>query len=282
MSNRLTRRGFLKLLGATAYSIIIPALPTEAKKDSPTLEKRISQYKIGDTGKKIEVRLLQKPGSIITYFNMHDNENTAVEAAEQVVKEYGGRLIELMHSGTRNIVFYLDGQKYQFDPNRIFTNIGIRKTLQDHKNYNKAAHEEVKKFSDWLLKQYSLNQSTAMVAVHNNTDNNYSIQSYCKGGIYESETKKINISEGQDYDDFFFVTTLEHFNYFAKLGFNVVLQNNEKVTDDGSLSVYWGKEKKRPYINIETQDAHLEQQIKMMTAVIGLYKNSKQDILTHL
>ncbi len=41
--------------------------------------------------------------------------------------------------------------------------------------------------------------------------------------------------------DFFYVTEKKFFAYLAERDFNVVLQNNEKVTDDGSLSVHFAK-----------------------------------------
>ena len=44
-----------------------------------------------------------KPGYV--FFNMHDNENTGVEAARKVIKKEGGVLYELVHSGERYIEF---------------------------------------------------------------------------------------------------------------------------------------------------------------------------------
>jgi hypothetical protein len=55
-------------------------------------------------------------------------------------------------------------------------------------------------------------------------------------------------------------------NIFEKLStgkYHVVLQNNELMTDDGSLSVYCGQLGIR-YINVEAQHNHLIRQIKML------------------
>lgn len=276
MSKGLTRREFLKYLGIATASTAIPILSAEPAKNSATLEKIITPYTIGDTG-KIELILKQKAGSYVTFFNMHNDENTAVKAAEEVVKEYGGKLIELKHKGTRNITFNLNRQQYEFDPNRIFSEKGIEETLRNYGNYSKAAHMEVKKFSEWLLKQYSLDESKVMVTIHNNTDGGtYSVLSYLKGGKYECDAKKVNEAREKDPDDFFFVTKEQDYTRLASLGFNVVLQDNERVKNDGSLSVYWGKEKKTPYINVEAQgkgeNNHLNEQVEMIKAAIKPHK----------
>ena len=49
-------------------------------------------------------------------------------------------------------------------------------------------------------------------------------------------------------------------------GHNVVLQDNDKVTDDGSLSVLAGRAG-IPYINVEAEDGHLQQQVEMIKTV---------------
>jgi hypothetical protein len=59
------------------------------------------------------------------------------------------------------------------------------------------------------------------------------------------------------------------------IGYNVVLQNNTTVEDDGSLSVYCGKNR-ISYINFESESGHFEEQIKMITEIyIGIKKNWK-------
>ncbi len=263
----ISRRKFLKSALTAATSAFFAPLPATISKQE-TLEGKICQHQVGD--ETVNLKLLQKPGSYITYFNMHDDENTAVKAAEQIVKQYGGRLIELKHRGTRNIKFNLDGKKYEFDPNRVFSEKGIEETLRYYGNYSEAAHKEVSKFRDWLLKQY-LDESKVIITVHNNTNESYSILWYQKGGKYESDAKKVNKAKGKDSDNFFFVTKEQDYNRLANLGFNVVLQNNEKVKEDGSLSVYWGRKKQTPYINVEAQHNHLDEQVKMLIAAIKPY-----------
>jgi hypothetical protein len=44
-----------------------------------------------------------------------------------------------------------------------------------------------------------------------------------------------------------------------------------KATDDGSLSIYYGK-KNLVYINIETQKGNLDEQVKMLSAVFNILR----------
>jgi len=61
------------------------------------------------------------------------------------------------------------------------------------------------------------------------------------------------------------------FKGIKKQGFNAVLQNSMKATDDGSLSIYYGK-KNLVYINIETQKGNLDEQVKMLSAVFNILR----------
>ena len=82
-----------------------------------------------------------------TIIHVHNNEQTALKAAKIVVRKEGGTLITLVHSGGRNIVFHLKGTRYEFDPNRIYTDEGIKKTLAQFSYYSPEAHGEVKKLA---------------------------------------------------------------------------------------------------------------------------------------
>ena len=61
--------------------------------------------------------------------NLHDDENTSVEAALAVLTKYPVRLVELKHTGQREIVFRLRDTPFRCDPNRIFTPAGVSATL---------------------------------------------------------------------------------------------------------------------------------------------------------
>ena len=225
------------------------------------IEQKVFRYKLGDKTVKIVISKTSKRPSKFVYFNIHDNENTAVEAAKEIIEKYGGTLIELRNNGKRLINFSLKDEQFTFDPNRIFTKVGIRKTLKNNGGYTIEAERETNKFAERLknfLKNFRL-----IIAVHNNTDENYSIKSYEKDGEFGMDAKLVNINLETDVDDFFFVTDKNIFKFLKEKNQNVALQDNVNVTDDGSLSVYSGNHK-IPYINVEGEHGHLTEQIKML------------------
>ena len=46
----------------------------------------------------IKLRIRKQNGRELCFLNVHDNENTSVEAAVQIIEQRGGRLLELVHS----------------------------------------------------------------------------------------------------------------------------------------------------------------------------------------
>ena len=76
-----------------------------------------------------------------TFLNVHNDEDTSVAAGLANLAEFGGRLIELVHTGERLISFTLDGRRYVFDPNRVFSDTGIEKTLKKEGPHTPAARE---------------------------------------------------------------------------------------------------------------------------------------------
>ncbi len=91
----------------------------------------------------------------------------------------------------------------------------------------------------------------------------YSALSYTVGEKYANDAEDVFIRDGSDPDDFFFVTERVVFDAIKRRGHNVVLQDNRRVTDDGSLSVYCGKANVR-YVNVEAEHGHLKEQTQMI------------------
>ena len=221
-------------------------------------------YKIGDS----EVRVLEHSCGMegYTVFNMHDDEDTAVEAALETIRKHGGRLVELRHTGERLISFRLGGESYRVDPNRIFTDQGLRDTLERYSTFSMPAFNAVKTFASDLLSDYGLMNESLIITAHNNGSDGYSAASYLPGADYENDAAEVHITPGSDPDDFFFVTSPSAYAMLRESGFNVVLQNNDTVTDDGSLSVLAGREG-IPYINCEAEHGHLREQVMMLEAL---------------
>lgn len=190
-----------------------------------------------------------------TYVHVHNNEKTALKAAKAVIRKDGGSLITLVHSGGRNIVFHLDNKRYEFDPNRIYTDKGIKKTLAQYSYYTPQAHKEVKKLATQIK---ALLPEGKIIAVHNNSS--YSLKDYLPGHELAKEAKKIHMSPDNYYRNFYLVTRLSDYVRLKLDGFNGVLQK-PSATDDGSLSIYLAKSE---YINVEAGYDQLKEQIRML------------------
>jgi hypothetical protein len=199
------------------------------------------------------------------YINLHENEQTCVSAAKETLSNGPGILIELRSKGDRLITFKTNQGQFIFDPNRIFSPSGIKETLKEYSTWNSTAQQEVENFATQLVNKITSYNPELIVALHNTTGE-YSIEGYETGGKYESDRDAIFINDSWHKGNFFFTTDKELFWLIKKGNYNVVLQNNRSVTDDGSLSVYCGRNKIK-YINTEAIHGHLEEQKKMIAFI---------------
>jgi hypothetical protein len=225
-----------------------------------------------DWGKDSTEILLSQYGTRnrLVIIHLHDDEASSAEAAKKILSQTGGTLIELENNGKRLVSFKKGGKRFQFDPNRIFTPKGRSQNLYYlNKNVTPAAASAVKAFAAFVLQKIPKSVVT-LVAVHNNQNGNYSINSY-KLGSHSKDVLKWYKNPKRDPDNFFIVNNNEMFKGIKKQGFNAVLQNSMKATDDGSLSIYYGK-KNLVYINIETQKGKLDEQVKMLNAVFNILR----------
>ena len=209
---------------------------------------------------------------IAVFLSIHDNENTAVDAFNAIIDQCPEfSLLELNQNGDRLIRFGYNGKSYAIDPNRIFSEVGLINSL---KKYNNTYPEQVQSgysqfASDLLNKIIPKSKNTYLIAVHNNNENNFSINTFKDN----AEAEEVFVNPSNDIDDFFYVTLKQDYDYFKSKKYNVILQE-VNIPDDGSLSVYCQKNN-IPYINIEAQDGHLEIQKKMIIETYNLIK-SKQ------
>jgi hypothetical protein len=207
--------------------------------------------KIGDD----KVVIQQTVGKGKTYVHLHHNEQTALKAARIMVRKEGSTLITLVHSGERNVVFHLHNQRYEFDPNRIFTDQGIKKTLSQFGNYTGEAHQEVKKLA---IKIKELLPDGKIIAVHNNSS--YSLKDYLPGHELAHDAKALHMNPDNYYRNFYLVTKFSDYERLKTQGFNGILQKTS-IQDDGSLSILFAK---KDYINVEAGYDQLWEQIKML------------------
>lgn len=207
----------------------------------------------------------------ISFVHVHENETTAVKAADRLLDSLqNGCFVTWQSQQQRFVNFELANIQYHFDPNRIYSKRGINKTLGNKPGvFSDSATLAVQKVANAFLKKY-IDHKILVVALHNNTNaGGLTINSYQKGGVYSKDASQVYVNPKQDTDDFFYTTEMAYYYLFKSKGFNIVLQDNAGVKDDGSLSVYCAAQK-IPYINIEAQDGHLPQQMKMLNEVLAI------------
>jgi hypothetical protein len=261
----ITTAAFAIKKPATVCSGPVPAAFT------PT-EKTIL-HKLGD--KNISLKVIQYGQLVSTCcINLHDDELTAVKAARAVLEQKGGILIKIENNAQRNISFPFKGVVYTFDPNRIFSRTGINATLKANGKKNPLAVIEVEKFAAQIL-QLIPDSISCIVALHNNTDGDFSVKTYQQGGKRQHDAKQVYADSWQDIDDIALTTDEILFNKMSTLGYNSILQDNEKVNKDGSLSVYYGELNKR-YINIETQHGKTAQYGEMLSKLLFFLQEEKK------
>jgi hypothetical protein len=233
------------------------------------------EYSLGDIN--VEVRSLTTSYGP-QFFSMHDNENTVIPVIESLMGRYQrGRFIEFIHSGARNISFKIDGRTYVIDPNRMFTEKGRRTSLRKLSHRRNPITRKVllavRMFAKQVMNDHRLNKPLGgvLVALHNNTPGGTChVKHYLdRNGDPIEGISAVHVEQGTDPDDFFMTTHSGFFNFAKRRGFNAVLQDSGAVldkVDDGSLSIYCGKEGIN-YINIEAQHGHATQQEAMIKAL---------------
>ena len=241
--------------------------PSSPPKPQVTFREKIVAFQIGETRLDTRVRVFGR--SSLTMVNVHDDEQASVDAALVVLRKHGGRLIELVHTGKRRVVFKLNGQEYHFDPNRIFSKTGVRLTLRSEGSIPEEAYEAVDVFAAQFIDYFKLHKREGFITLHNNGDGEFSIKSYQPGAELAADTDELYVNPQSDPDDFYFVTRKVDFDALQENKLNVILQDNTIRRDDGSLSVMAGR-RGLPYINVEAQPDHLEEQIKMIDLAADL------------
>jgi hypothetical protein len=226
-------------------------------------------YRLGD--KTINLKCYQYgERKNILMINLHSDETTSVEAAKQVLQETGGVLLKIENNNERIVSFTFQGKTFRFDPNRIFSRKGIITSLQKFHQYSSHAVRKIEGFAKFVLNKIHRENKT-LIALHNNDDGNYSIDSYANGE-FSNDVIKVHVEDSQDKDNFFFTTDAFLHKSFVESKFNSALQNNKHSTDDGSLSVYYGK-RKRSYVNVEAESGKREEQMKMIWFLLSKSEN---------
>jgi hypothetical protein len=261
----------------------VPFLTSGQEKDSstnrPTYYSPVSKiyfFKIGNRNIPVQVTQFGKPNGIVC-INLHDNEYTSVNAAMWVLRETGGTLIRIQNKRERIIKFILKNRKYGFDPNRMFSGIGIKASLERSGRTSEEAIAITSSFGQRVLGLIP-DSTVCVIALHNNTKNAFSVKSYLPGNDHDIDAIKVYHNPKQDEDDFILTTDSNLYREMMQLGYNAILQDNMNARKDGSLSVYYGELNKR-YVNIETEHGKTSEYARMLKSLFFILKKKKNSLI---
>ena len=250
----------LILLGVALTGPLLAQGPATSSADPVVLAHTIRTLHLGD--EKVWVHSYERAGSGLTFVNLHDNENTAAQAAKAFLREHGGRLVELQHGRGREVVVRLAGTLYRFDPNRMFSEHGLRKSMKYYHSLNQETFATASHFVQEIIQLIDIRSGQTVIAVHNNTEGKLTIRDYMQGQLYGRDTQRVHLEPAQDPDDYFFVSSPVHFQALARTGNNVALRS-EAPPDRGTLGGY-ACAQGADYILVEAQHGHLKEQVEML------------------
>ena len=209
----------------------------------------------------VKFEILKNGESNRRYIWIHGDEKTSELLIRKYLMENDGTAY-LINSAEREVL--ING--YIIDPNRIFTNDGVKKSLiKLNKNISKLdinkTIELINNDRDSFFESISPPEGGLLIALHNNI-REYSIDNE----IPLSTAVSLKNMDHPDHHNFFICTNKEDYNLLKESPFNVVLQDKQIENDDGSLSWYALRKKIR-FINIETRLGYLSTQSKMLKYV---------------
>lgn len=244
------------------------AIPLLSQANNPAkyiAREKVYHYILGSTQVAVQVSHFGDRRNVVM-LNLHDDEVTSVEAGRRVLEQSGGILVNINNNYERLISFTLRGKTYRFDPNRMFSRVGIIADLvKQNKVCNQAAVRAIEGFAKFVLSK--IPRASTLIALHNNDHDNFSIGSYQDDETLKKDVQAIYANDLHDEDNFFLTTDRKLYQLLREWGYNVVLQH-KKAVDDGSLSVFYGRRNKS-YVNVEAETGQLQQQEQMIGRVVA-------------
>ena len=223
------------------------------QKQSAQKQQEKTEVKLGESAVGVEIFRYKGEGKNVI-LHLHQNEAPSLKAAKDVAAELGGSVITISQANAdRYKEFKFGSFTVKFDPNRIFTDIGIEKTLvfsqrgktvEPDGETRRMAIQEVQKFRGALLSivdaEIAATGAKRLVVVHNNV-------------------------AGSRY---FHVTNKEDGKSFSAKGYKVTTEDLKD--NDGSLSVYFALSRKTfSYMNVEAGYKDDAAQKQMLKAALG-------------
>jgi len=245
------------LLGFAILSLLAPPLQAQPV-EIPLGSRKVVFQKLDSP--------IRREGPLL--ISLHANEATSVKAAKSLLPSYAGTLVVIEAGGQRRIPLKDGSNRVTIDPNRVFSLAGVKRDMDRFSIFLEAEAKQCAAFGEKIVATFGITKERPVIALHNNTNGGYSIDSYLDGGSEAAAAARVTRAPS-DPDNFFLVTHPKLFDDLVKAGFSVVLQDNENAPDDGSLSVYCGR-RGIIYVNVETQHGAEAEQKRMLEAVMEL------------
>ncbi len=220
---------------------------------------------------KIWVHVYERPGSGLVFVNLHDNENTCVDAAMLFLASHGGRLIELRHGRGREVVIRRAGRMYTFDPNRMFSIEGLRKSLAHSNNISDDDLVLATGFAAKVIALIAPTKDVPVIAIHNNSPDKLTIRDFMPGEWYGPDSRAVHIARDRDPDDFFFTNSPGLYESLAGMDHNVALMA-KRPPDRGTLGNYINS-LGGLYIIVEAEHGHIQEQTLMLQDLGSVLQN---------
>lgn len=190
------------------------------------------------------------------YFWIHGDETTARDVLTAHMRKFKGRAL-LVDNPTRVV----RAGELTFDPNRMFTEPGLERNLVRlnpgaAEAARRAIHTLVSKDREKLLRALTPPKDGLLTVLHNNS-RGYSVKDEV------DISNEVSLPAPDQPNDFMLCTDAADFQLLKTSPFNVVLQNEPKGEEDGSLSRLAAMRKIR-YVNIEAAMGRADSQRAML------------------
>ena len=218
---------------------------------------------LGETDFTFE-RHHQAPDSLFL-IRLHGDEVDAAAVGKWWVKAHGGTFIDVVNQ-TREVSFQYQCNTIRFDPNRVFSELGIIQTLAA--NQIAATPEiiaEVNRFSQFMIDKCE--QQSVIIALHNNRD--FNINFYLPGGECDGSAEAVHCEPNEGPHHLILTSERDDFQALKNKKVNCVLESKSVSDYPGAFSEYCINNKIR-YFNIETYLGQPEKQKELLMHVADI------------
>lgn len=267
--------------GFSSAAFAFTDLPSNYRNKTYTADRPlVLEYRFNSRSENlVKLKVINYPNlrSDLFFFHVHENEVTARDTGKDVVRRNGGTLMYLDHAGTgRNMQIRLDSVTYEFDPNRIFTDKGLRERTSP--TPTEAHFKKLKHFVAWLERNIQRARQQRdykmVVTLHNNTDDDAHgelLSILTEKKLIDIDNRYVNVNPRWDIDNFFIATFKRTYDRIMRASNPNISLLLERPRDIGYLS-NWAINKGIDYVTIEAQHGDSGSNVKMAELIQRLHQ----------